>query len=130
MTGEATPAQPRGIAGRLRKRAEFLALRSGRRFSGKAFTLQFANMQNTGPARFGFTITRRIGNAVERNRIRRRLREAVRLVGVNHAQIGHDYVLIAKRNALHLPFFELTGELAKVLDRSKGEQPDTVGSRG
>ena len=77
-----------------------------------------------GPARFGFTVTLKVGNAVERNRIRRRLKEAVRLIGHDHALDGYDYVLVARRKALNLPFAVLTSELAKGLDRSGAEQPD------
>ena len=50
--------------------------------------------------RFGFTITQQVGKAVERNRIRRRLKAAVRDVGPDHARREFDYVLIARRPAL------------------------------
>jgi ribonuclease P protein component len=63
------------------------------------------------PARFGFTVTKKIGNAVVRNRIRRRLREAVRLVGASRAVPGTDYVLIGRRAALTLPFARLVSDL-------------------
>lgn len=68
---------------RLKKRAEFQAVAAGKRVSRPGFVLQAR--ASTGdrhrPPRFGFTVTRRIGNAVVRNRIRRRLKEAVRLSG-------------------------------------------------
>jgi ribonuclease P protein component len=63
------------------------------------------------PARFGFTVTKKIGNAVVRNRIRRRLREAVRLGGAKEAVPGTDYVLIGRRAALTLPFARLVADL-------------------
>lgn len=63
------------------------------------------------PARFGFTVTKKIGNAVVRNRIRRRLREAVRLAGAMAAEPGTDYVLIGRTAALTLPFDRLIADL-------------------
>ena len=61
------------------------------------------------PARFGFTVTKQIGNAVVRNRIRRRLREAVRLSA--GGEPGTDYVLIGRRAALGLQFDRLVTDL-------------------
>jgi len=63
------------------------------------------------PPRFGFTVTKKIGNAVVRNRIRRRLKEAVRLSAQNLAAPGTDYVLIGRRAALSLPFDRLITDL-------------------
>ena len=54
---------------------------------------------------------------VERNRIRRRLREIVRLTGPSVMKAGHDYVLIGRRDALTLPFSRLTAEFARALNR-------------
>ena len=67
--------------------------------------------------RFGFTITRQVGKAVERNRIRRRLKAAVRGVGPDHAKRDFDYVLIARRPALTLEFAALVSELTKAFAR-------------
>lgn len=67
------------------------------------------------PARFGFTVTRQVGNAVIRNRIRRRLREAVRLAAAKEAVPGTDYVLIARKPALTLPFDRLIADLTSGL---------------
>jgi len=61
------------------------------------------------PPRYGFTVTRKVGNAVVRNRIRRRLREAVRLVDDGAA--GTDYVLVGRRAALTLHFDRLLADL-------------------
>lgn len=63
------------------------------------------------PARFGFTVTKKIGNAVVRNRIRRRLKEAVRLHGALAARPGTDYVLVGRRAALDQPFDELVADV-------------------
>ncbi len=68
-----------------------------------------------GPARFGFTATKKLGNAVMRNRIRRRLKEMVRLVAPVHARNGHDYVLIARDVAATRPFHVLERDLIAAL---------------
>jgi ribonuclease P protein component len=61
--------------------------------------------------RFGFTITKQSGGAVQRNRIRRRLKEALRLLDPLPARPGHDYVILARPEALSMPFWALQGEL-------------------
>jgi ribonuclease P protein component len=64
----------------LKKRAEFLACARGRKHHFACFTLQILQRSDENPARFGFTATKKLGNAVVRNRIKRRLRAAVREV--------------------------------------------------
>lgn len=61
--------------------------------------------------RIGYTVTKKLGGAVERNRIRRRLREAVKATAPDAAQAGRDYVLIARHNALHCEFSALIRDL-------------------
>ena len=58
---------------RLRQRADFLAVANGLRMSAPAFAVQMRDRSDGGPIRFGFTVTRKVGTATERNRIRRRL---------------------------------------------------------
>jgi ribonuclease P protein component len=62
-------------------------------------------------------VSRQVGNAVERNRVKRRLREAVRLSADDKFCAGHDYVLIGRRAALKASFPDLVGELAAALRR-------------
>ena len=69
------------------------------------------------PARFGFTVSKKVGNAVERNRVRRRLREIVRRDAALAAQNGHDYVLIGRRAALNMPFETISAEFARAMSR-------------
>ena len=89
---------------RLRQRADFLAAASGIKVPAAAFVLQARKRRDAGPARFGFTVSKKVGNAVERNRVRRRLREIVRLWAATRLHAGHDYVLVGRRAALNLPF--------------------------
>jgi ribonuclease P protein component len=67
--------------------------------------------------RFGFTITKQSGGAVQRNRIRRRLKEALRLLDPLPAWPGHDYVILARPEALSMPFWALQGELILAFDK-------------
>lgn len=98
---------------RLRRRREFLrAAKSGLSRGARAFKLQAAAREggDTGPPRFGFTVTKKIAGAVGRNRIRRRLKEALRLCGVS-GMPGYDYVFVARPDALTTPFPDLTAEI-------------------
>jgi ribonuclease P protein component len=97
---------------RLRTRASFKAVAGGKRVSREGFVLQAlrAPADAHPNARFGFTVTKKIGNAVVRNRIRRRLREAVRLAG-KQAESDMDYVLVGRRAALSLEFERLVADL-------------------
>ncbi len=103
--------------GRLRRRAEFQRVARGRRKGLEAFTLQAIRREEgdkspTGP-RVGFTVTRKVGNAVVRNRIRRRLKEALRAARHLEAEADHDYVLVARREALARSFAALVEDLRR-----------------
>jgi ribonuclease P protein component len=93
---------------RLKQRADFLAAAGGLRVATAAFVLQARKRSDDGPVRVGFTVSKKVGGAVERNRVRRRLREVVRLSPVGCLRMGHDYVLIGRRAALSLPFERMT----------------------
>ena len=97
---------------RLKKRSEFLAAARGVRLSRRGFVLQAIRRtpEDKVPARVGFTVTKKVGNAVIRNRVKRRLREVARLLGPEHLQSGWDYVLIGRQGALHLPFDSLCAD--------------------
>ena len=96
---------------RLRQRADFLAAATGTKAPATAFVLQARKRADEGPVRFGFTVSKKVGNAVERNRVRRRLRELVRLSPPARLRAGHDYVLIGRRPALVLPFQRMIEDL-------------------
>jgi ribonuclease P protein component len=102
---------------RLTRRTDFLAAAKGLRASVGAFVVQARRRAGDGPARIGFTVSRQVGNAVERNRVRRRLREVVRLSAGGGMHGGHDYVLIGRRAALAAPFGEMRQDLDAALRR-------------
>ena len=82
----------------LTKRADFLAAARARRVSKPAFTLQWRVREDDGGKRVGFTCSKKVGNAVARNRAKRRLREAARLVLPKFGRDGVDYVLIGRKD--------------------------------
>ena len=102
---------------RLRRRTDFRAAAAGQRASVGAFVVQARRRAEDGPVRIGFTVSRQVGNAVERNRVRRRLREIVRLSQGGGMRDGHDYVLIGRRAALAVPFGQMRQELDVALGR-------------
>jgi len=102
---------------RLTRRTDFRAAAAGMRASVGAFVVQARRRAENGPVRIGFTVSRQVGNAVERNRVRRRLREIVRLSDGGGMRDGHDYVLIGRRAALNAPFGEMRQELDAALSR-------------
>lgn len=101
---------------RLKKRQDYLAARQGLRINKPAFALQLRKRDDADPSiRVGFTVTRKTGNAVVRNRIKRRLREAVRQVPLSASVAGHDVVFIARRGAVDMPFDALQRDMAAAL---------------
>ena len=101
---------------RLKRRPDFLAAAAGRRFHTDRLTAQGRHRNEDGLAlRLGFTVTKRVGHATERNRIKRRLRAAVAEVAAGlPADIAGrtaDIVLIARRPVLDAAFATLTDDL-------------------
>ena len=87
----------------------------GNRAGRSAFSLQAVGTETNDPG-VGFTVTKRTGNAPERNRIRRRLREAARACA-ERFEPRHDYVLVGRREALSQPFGKLVGELCAAIKK-------------
>jgi ribonuclease P protein component len=114
--------------GRLKKRSEFLRVRDGSRFAAPSLVLQARRREVPDPvatdtARFGFTASKALGNAVMRNSARRRLKEAVRRIAPGHAREGYDYVLIARAGTLQRQFADLTRDLERALYRVHQPRP-------
>ncbi|MCX8132439.1 MAG: ribonuclease P protein component [Roseococcus sp.] len=108
------PAKP----GRLTRRAEFLrAAREGRKVARGALVLQ-ALPREDAATRLGFTATKKIGNAVTRNRAKRRLRAAARLALAAEPAPGWDLVLIAREETARCPFAEIRAALESALGRA------------
>jgi ribonuclease P protein component len=106
---------------RLKRRTDFLAAAKGQRAPAGAFVLQARrraeDSRDNDRVRVGFTVSRQVGNAVERNRVRRRLREMVRLAPAPALHPGHDYVLIGRRAALDADFSDMTRQFDAALRR-------------
>jgi ribonuclease P protein component len=113
---------------RLRRRVDFRATAGAMRVPAAAFVLQARCRADSDSVRVGFTVSRQVGNAVERNRVRRRLREMVRLAGAGTLQAGHDYVLVGRRAALSRPFGDMVQDLAAAARRIHGSATEGTGS--
>ena len=84
------------------------------------FVLQMAPADQPNPtARVGFTVSRKVGNAVVRNRVRRRLREIARMIIPEQARADQDYVLVGRLGAITRDFAVLRQELIEALKRLK-----------
>lgn len=124
---------------RLTRRSEFLrAASAGRKWAARGLVLQAIasapgsdGLATSEAFAIGYTASRRVGGAVERNRAKRRLREAVARVMPSHAVRGYDYVLIARPETLLRPFEALVGDLMIALGRlgldREGPQGDPGG---
>jgi ribonuclease P protein component len=111
----------------LRRRAEFLRVRGGGRSATPRFVLEgklrVVSADTTGSVgqsaapRFGFTVTKQIGNAVVRNRIKRRLRAALSETASIHAAPGFDYVIIARLDAHTCDYKRLVEDFVAAFSR-------------
>jgi ribonuclease P protein component len=105
-----------GWIGRLTKRPDFVAAASGRRFHTERMTVQGRPRDDLGLGlRFGLTVTKRVGHATERNRIKRRLRAAIPTAGQDYATIDADVVVIGRRDILSADFDVLIDDLRRAL---------------
>ena len=104
---------PNGQA-RLKRRAEFLRVASrGRKAPSPGLVLQAMARGDDRPVRLGFTVTKKVGNAVVRNRTKRRLREAARLLLTETPATGADLVLVGRDTTRARPFALLIGDLRR-----------------
>jgi ribonuclease P protein component len=102
----------------IKKRADFLAANGGLRATTPGFILLVRDRQDSDPAmRIGFTVTRKIGGAVVRNRMKRRFRALAREVVPAKGIAGADHVMIGRAKGIEREFALLRSELAGALDR-------------
>lgn len=105
------------------KRGDFLAANKGLRVARPGFVL-LARPNDGGALRFGITVTKKIGNAVVRNRMKRRFRALVREILPDHGLGGHDHVLIGREGGVERDFALLRKELLAALDRARAGKGD------
>ncbi|MCG5474451.1 ribonuclease P protein component [Sinorhizobium fredii] len=130
MFGHMTSEKDKTTVGRLKSRPQFLAVRAGEARKGPHFLLEVLDRNDPeSEARVGFTVTKKHGNAVERNRMRRRLKEAVRLSAGFAMKPGHDYVIVARRDLLNAPFDALTRGLQDRIENKPKPKRPPAGSR-
>jgi ribonuclease P protein component len=123
VTAPGTP-NPQVKVSRLIKRADFLRLARGRKWAAPGLVLQMAPTPEPAEAlRIGFTATKKLGGAVVRNRVKRRLREAARQVLPLLGKTGHDYVLIGREATAERPFAALIDDLKLALRKVHGGRP-------
>jgi ribonuclease P protein component len=102
----------------LRRRADFLAANAGKRASAPGFVLLVRERGDGDPAkRVGFTVTKKIGGAVVRNRMKRRLRALAREMLPAGGLPGADHVLIGRAGGIERDFAALRQELARALEK-------------
>jgi ribonuclease P protein component len=118
--------------GRLTRRAEYQRVSRGRRKSAATFTLQSRRREEPGKdpvtgARVGLTVTKGVGGSVVRNRVRRRLKEALRAASPLEAERDHDYVLMARREALGRRFTALVEDVRTAFRAARRDGADGRG---
>ena len=111
---------------RLKKRADFLACARAPSCARGAVVVQARRRDETPLVRAGFTATRRIGGAVVRNRAKRRLREAARLLLPAHGRAGYDYVFIARGGVTTRPWARLLDDVKSALIRLAADRDSRV----
>jgi ribonuclease P protein component len=104
----------------LRKRADFLAANRGKRMTTPGFVLLVRDRKDNDPAmRVGFTVTKKIGGAVVRNRMKRRFRELAREIVPQSGINGCDHVMIGRFAGIERDFGELRADLQGALAKAR-----------
>ncbi len=114
----------------IKARADFLAAARGSKWITPRFILQMAKQSGSSPEyqepRIGFTVTKKMGNAVKRNRIKRRLRHAAHAVAPQFAMNGHDYVIISREAALTCAFSDLLRDMEFAFSRIHANKKPSI----
>lgn len=104
---------------RLRKSKDFAAARrQGRSWANRTLVL-LARRNESADSRFGFSVSKRVGNAVVRNRVKRRLKEAARVELLPRMKSGWDFVVIARKDAADADYHRLRRSLLRLFRRGK-----------
>lgn len=115
---------------RLKKRRQFLrATHNGKKFVASTMILQTVAQNEFDGMRLGFTVTKKLGNAVVRNRIRRRLRAVTQIIFTEHGIKGFDYVIVARKTSFDAPFDVLKRDLLylfRLFKKSLNEKDEVV----
>jgi ribonuclease P protein component len=115
------------LPARLKRRAEFLrAAAKGRKAANHGLVLQALRRDDSGPARVGFTVTKKVGGSVVRNRVRRRLKEAARLELSDRPVMGVDLVVIGRDATRTRAFADLRADLRRALRKTGVTSPEPV----
>lgn len=118
MENAAGPILPTSRLERLKKRPEFLTAQAGAKAGTPGFLMTRAHQPNqAGRVRVGFTVTKKVGKAVARNRIKRRLKEAAQQVFAAQSLASHDFVIIARPAAETRNFALLLDDMKRALLR-------------
>lgn len=103
----------------LRKRSDFLAANAGRRAATPGFVLLVRDRQDGDPLkRVGFTVSKKVGGAVVRNRMKRRFRELAREILPSNGHDGSDHVMIGRSGGVEREFAELRQDLTRALEKT------------
>jgi ribonuclease P protein component len=104
----------------LRRRSDFLAANAGRRTATPGFVLLVRDRGDGDPSkRVGFTVTKKIGGAVVRNRMKRRFRELAREIIPIRGHVGSDHVMIGRSAGIERDFGELRQDLTRALEKAR-----------
>jgi ribonuclease P protein component len=106
---------------RLKKRTQFLFVRAGARASRATVSIEARRREADGAMGVGFTASKKVGNAVIRNRARRRLKEAARQLLPELGLAGVDYVLVARQSTSDAPWDGLLDDVRNALIRLRAE---------
>ena len=112
----------------LTKRADFLAANKGLRNARPGFVLLTRPNGGEG-VRYGITVTKKIGNAVVRNRMKRRFRELLRAALPEQGLENHDHVLIGRAGGIERDFSQMAKELTKALESASEGKGDPARGR-
>lgn len=104
---------------RLKKRSDFLLVRKGKKLRGPNFLIESAaRTDGQTQTRVGLTVSKKCGNAPQRNRIKRLLREAIRLHAAMYLAPATDYVIVARRELISTPFKTIANDLKRRITSS------------